>query len=96
MPGRGFRPQVLLHGGSMRDDPYGKNRKRRVVGAQAGKLLCVSETIFPPGSRQNLNMLCWYEDTGEGPQRRLAGGEFEGLPGIHGAAPGSAWTVGRS
>jgi len=48
--------------------------------AQAGKVLCVSETIFPEGSRHSVNMV--YSGIHEGgglkpaPETRMAGGDF--------------------
>jgi hypothetical protein len=84
----------------MREDLSGENRKRQAMRAQAGRSLCVSETIFPGGSRHSMNMVYRGMDAGGGlkpaPQERMAGGEFVDFRRLQGAAPGTARSAGEA
>ena len=72
-------------------DMYARSGKRRVTGVQAGRLLCVSETILLQGSLHSIDMLY---GRGEGrrlppaSQQRTAGGEFVDLRELRGTASG--------
>jgi hypothetical protein len=67
---------------------------RGATAVQAGKALCVSETIFPAASRHVLRLV--YRGFGDGgalqpgPQARLEGGEFVDLRGSGAARPGAS------
>ncbi|RJP31243.1 MAG: hypothetical protein C4536_08300 [Actinobacteria bacterium] len=59
--------------------------------AQAGKLLCVSETIFPHGSRHSMNLVYHGIGTGGAARHlsdvRMAGKEFVDLRELDPASP---------
>jgi hypothetical protein len=67
--------------------------ERGTTAAQAGKLLCVSETIFPAASRHSMHLV--YRGISAGgalqptPQSGLAGSEFVDLRGPAPARPGA-------
>lgn len=64
---------------------------RNVSAAQAGRLLCVSETIYPHGPRHDVRLICGSVRTAGGLRPsscvRMAGEEFVDLRALAPAAP---------
>lgn len=67
----------------MKKDPAWKEGAAGTARAQAGKLLCLSETIYPDDTRQGVNPVYRSQRAGGGilpaPQSRMTGGEFVDL-----------------
>lgn len=82
----------------MREDVSGGSGRGRSTQAQAGKSLCVSETIFPQASRHSVKMVCDGAVNGARPKgvqrNKVLGGEFVDLRGLDGVAPGTAPVAG--
>ena len=81
----------------MSEDLRGQTGEHGATAAQAGKLLCVSETIFPAASRHSMDLVYRGIEAGgalqPAPQTRLAGGEFIDLRGSGAARAGPAGTA---
>jgi hypothetical protein len=74
---------AATHGGIMNEALTVVMGGKKAPSAQAGKLLCVSETIYPHGSRNSMNMICSGVRASEGLRPssyvRMAGKEFVDL-----------------
>jgi hypothetical protein len=75
----------MICGGSKQVALPGESGKERTTRAQAGKMLCVSETIFPFSSRHSMSMVYGGIAADGGlqptPEVRMMGGEFVDLRG---------------
>ncbi len=71
----------------MHEGQVGGRGENKTQAVQAGKQLCVSETIIPRGSRHSLNLVYRGMGTGGGlrtsPDVRMAGREFVDLRDIY-------------